>query len=100
MSYFIYILYSSKGDKYYIGYSPNPVKRLSEHNSYENKTKFTAKYQPWEMKAYFKVSTTRGEAIKVERFIKKQKSRRFLELLISHHKEDVFLENLILKAKG
>ncbi len=97
MNYYIYILYSNKADKYYVGYSPNPDKRLSEHNSYENKSKFTAKYQPWELKATFVVSDNAGSAMKVERFIKRQKSRRFIEELIRKQKDDIFIQDLLEK---
>ncbi|TRX72699.1 GIY-YIG nuclease family protein, partial [Carboxylicivirga sp. M1479] len=34
MEFFIYILYSPSSNKYYIGYSKDPNKRLKEHNSY------------------------------------------------------------------
>ncbi|MBM3453415.1 MAG: hypothetical protein FJX84_09800 [Bacteroidetes bacterium] len=33
MSYFIYIIYSSCIDRYYVGYSSNPWNRLNQHNS-------------------------------------------------------------------
>ena len=98
MDYFVYILYSKTGDKYYVGYSPTPEKRLLEHNSYENKVKFTAKYQPWELKFYFFVSQDVGEAMKVECFIKKQKSRQFIEKLISCSKEDDMIKSIIKKV--
>ncbi|MBR8534247.1 GIY-YIG nuclease family protein [Carboxylicivirga sediminis] len=100
MDYYIYILYSKVADKYYVGYSSNPQKRLKEHNSYENKSKFTAKYQPWNLKAHFLVSQTIGEAMRVERFIKQQKSRHFLERLISEHHNAEFINDLIKKVIG
>ena len=85
MFYYVYILYSETAGKYYVGHSPDPHKRLSEHNSYDNKSKFTAKYQPWELKAFFKVSENRGDAMKVETFIKKQKSKEFIKKIIAQH---------------
>ncbi|MBK3515912.1 GIY-YIG nuclease family protein [Carboxylicivirga marina] len=77
MNYYINILFSQSANKYYVGYSPNPEKRLLVHNSYENKSKFTAKYQSWELKAQFIVSQNLGEALKVERFVKRQKESPF-----------------------
>ena len=76
--FYIYILYSVKADKYYVGYTPDVQKRLLEHNSQPNLTKFTAKYIPWQIKLYFPVSNVRGEAIRVEKFIKTQKNKLFM----------------------
>ena len=78
--YYIYILYSEKAKLYYVGYSSDPVRRLIEHNSTPFNT-FTAKHRPWLLKASFECSTSESDAIKVERFIKKQKSRRLIEQL-------------------
>ena len=75
--YYIYILYSEKAKLYYVGYSSDPVRRLIEHNSTPFNT-FTAKHRPWLLKASFECSTSESDAIKVERFIKKQKSRRLV----------------------
>jgi len=52
--YYIYILHSNSADKYYVGHSSNPFKRLEEHNNNE-KDKFTGKFKPWELKAIFQV---------------------------------------------
>jgi putative endonuclease len=100
MTFYVYILFSETANKYYVGHSPNPQKRLTEHNSYNNKTKFTAKYQPWELMLFFPVSEARGEAIKVERFIKKQKSRKFIEELIFNRNSHEYFERLIKKVNG
>ena len=80
--FYIYILYSQKADKFYIGYSPDVFKRLQEHNNPLSNSKFTAKYLLWNLVCYFAVSDSRGEAMKVERFIKKQKSKQFIQKLI------------------
>ncbi len=79
--YYIYILYSETLKKYYIGQSNDPWKRLEQHN--ENpRDKFTGKAQDWELKATFEVSENRAEAVRFERFIKNQKSRKFIDKLI------------------
>ena len=80
--YFIYVLYSEKDLKYYVGYSQDPWKRLAEHNSVDHPT-FTSKYRPWMLKAVFKVGEIEGEAITLERYLKKQHSKQFIEKLIS-----------------
>jgi putative endonuclease len=75
--FYLYILYSDKFDKYYVGSSLNPWKRLVKHNSSKFNT-FTSKYRPWVLKAVFEAGKTRGEAEKIEKFIKKQKSRNLI----------------------
>ncbi len=48
MSYFVYILYSEKIDKYYVGKTENPKVRLEFHNSDLNRI-WTKRGQPWEI---------------------------------------------------
>ena len=72
--FYICLLYSVSADKYYIGYSKDYQRRFIEHNTTERIT-YTAKYRPWILKAVFECSIEETEAIRIERFIKKQKSR-------------------------
>ncbi|MGE0569028.1 MAG: GIY-YIG nuclease family protein [Bacteroidia bacterium] len=74
--YFIYIIYSTKADKYYTGYSEDPWIRLSQHNS-NPLERYTGKFKDWELKAVFKVSENRSQAILLEKFIKKQKAENY-----------------------
>ncbi len=80
--YYLYIIFSKYADKYYIGYSSNHWNRVIQHinNSSE---KFTGKYKNWELVAVFQISEIESEAIRIERFIKKQKSRNFILKLIT-----------------
>jgi putative endonuclease len=79
--FYIYIIYSETADKYYTGYSENPWVRIKQHN--ENDTdKYTGKYDNWVLAAVFEVSEERGEAMKLEKFIKKQKTKSLIEKLI------------------
>lgn len=78
--YYIYILYSASSDLYYIGYSNDPLRRVKEHNTKPYNT-FTSKHRPWVLKAYFKSGGPESEAMRIERFIKKQKSRKLIERL-------------------
>jgi putative endonuclease len=82
MPFYIYILHSEKANKYYVGYSEDPWKRLTEHNTVEHST-YTSKFRPWQLKAVFYIGENESGAIKIERFIKKQKSRLLLENLIN-----------------
>lgn len=81
-SYFIYILYSSNADKYYVGYTTDYLKRVEDHNSQEFFITYTSKHRPWVLAAVFSVGVDESIAVSMERYIKKQKSRRLIELLI------------------
>ena len=93
--FYVYILYNAKSDRYYIGHTPDVYKRLEEHNN-PQENKYTSKYLPWELKLYFKVTESRGDAMLVERFIKKQKSRDFIQKLIHKQGDEEFFGSLII----
>ncbi|MCD4769851.1 MAG: GIY-YIG nuclease family protein [Bacteroidales bacterium] len=78
MKYFVYILKSKKDSSFYIGYTSNLERRLSEHN--EGRSRYTAKKAPWELH-YFEEFLSKSEAIKRERFLKKQKNSTFYSKL-------------------
>ncbi len=80
--FYIYILFSKEHDKYYVGYSSDPWRRLDEHNTKPFIT-YTSKYRPWILSAVFSCGDKENEAIKIERFIEKQKSRKILLQLIN-----------------
>jgi putative endonuclease len=84
--FYIYILYSESADKYYVGHSDDPTRRLDEHNSVI-KNSFTAKFRPWILKATYEVSDSRGETRKVENHIKRMKSRITIEKMIGDPEE-------------
>ncbi|MFL5729985.1 MAG: GIY-YIG nuclease family protein [Cytophagaceae bacterium] len=79
--YFIYILYSPSFDKYYVGYTHDYSQRLISHNTTDRNT-FTSKYRPWEIKALFQVGDVEAKPVRIEKFIKRQKSKAFLIRLI------------------
>ena len=81
MNFYIYILYSKSIDKYYVGFSNDPWKRLEQHLN-NDPDKFTGKAKDWVLSVAFWVSHESKDAIKIERFIKKQKSRVLIEKLI------------------
>ncbi len=78
LMFYIYFIYSASSDIYYVGHSDNYSCRLEQHNNSDRDT-FSKKHRPWELKAAFEVGNDRGTAIKIERFIKKQKSRKLIE---------------------
>ena len=79
--YYTYILYSPSIDKYYIGYTQNLELRLERHNSQWGK--FSSRGIPWQL-VYKEEFESKSDAIKRELEIKRKKSRRFIESLISH----------------
>ena len=80
MEYFVYILYSEKCDKYYVGHADNFEKRLYEHNNSKG-GKFSKSCSPWKL-VYHEKHVSRVEAVAREREIKSKKSRKYIELLI------------------
>ncbi|MGM0620933.1 MAG: GIY-YIG nuclease family protein [Bacteroidota bacterium] len=79
MNYFTYILFSEKLRRYYIGSSQNITKRLERHNA--GATRSTKAGRPWKI-VYFEECNTKAEAIKREYYIKRMKSRDFINSLI------------------
>jgi putative endonuclease len=66
---------------YYVGFTIDFSARLEMHNNCHKAT-FTAKHRPWVPKALFECGTSMAEAMKIEKFIKAQKSKKFIEMLI------------------
>lgn len=79
MQHFVYILYSKSINRYYIGSSEDPEKRLIKHLA--NHSGFTGKAKDWII-CYKESFQNRLEALKREREIKKWKSRKMIEDLI------------------
>ncbi|MBN2414532.1 GIY-YIG nuclease family protein [bacterium] len=76
----MYILYSHKTDRYYIGFSLNVQQRLHYHNL--GRKGWTKRGIPWDL-VFEHPCRDKVHAMQVERMIKKQKSRHFIEDLIS-----------------
>ena len=92
--FYVYILFSKSIDRYYIGHTSDVLRRLDEHNNPVESSKYTAKGIPWSLVLSFEISPSKGEAIKVERFFKRQKSRSFIQRLITQNGNDEFFTNL------
>ena len=80
MPFSVYILYSQRLDKYYVGSSSNPELRLKYHNMGEKG--WTKRGIPWEL-VFQQEFQDKKYAMEKEKFIKKQKSKQFIEYLIS-----------------
>ncbi len=94
MKCFVYILQSVKTEGYYIGQAEDVSLRISQHNDDTN-THFTYRDRPWELKTTLEC-LDRNHAMRLEAFIKKQKSRIFIEKIIA---SSAVRESLILKLQ-
>ncbi|MEL6670556.1 MAG: GIY-YIG nuclease family protein [Bacteroidota bacterium] len=79
MPYYLYILYSAKIDRYYVGSTSNLSDRLHRHNT--GRSKYTKRGIPWEV-VYTESFPDRPAAVRREREIKKKKSRVYVEGLL------------------
>ena len=80
MLFYVYILYSPSKNKYYVGSCEDIDLRLLRHNSGRNVS--TKSGIPWHHKKT-EIYNTRSEAYQREIFIKRMKSRKFIELVIA-----------------
>jgi len=76
MEFVVYILFSKKHQKHYIGYTSNLIERFKSHNELATKG-FTMKYRPWEV-IYVEFFTSKFDALKREKFFKSGKGREYL----------------------
>ncbi|MCP4683723.1 MAG: GIY-YIG nuclease family protein [Desulfobacterales bacterium] len=81
MRYWAYILRSKSSGRYYCGHSSDVHRRIRQHNDPEYKlSKTTKRFDgPWEL-IWSKDCSTRGEAMKLEKSIKKRGIGRYLEV--------------------
>ena len=77
---YLYILYSESHDRYYVGHSADLEERLQQHNRGTGKS--TKAYRPWKI-IYKESFQNKSEAQKREYEIKRKKSRKYIEWLIS-----------------
>ena len=65
--FFVYVLYSTKFDKYYVGQTKNLQERVLRHNNgMEN---FTKKYVPWSL-VFYLMKPSRSEVLQLEKKLK------------------------------
>ena len=96
MPYCVYILYSERFDKYYIGQTNSLEHRLVRHNEFESVNSYTAKHRPWILKAWVDVGDSRSNAMKVEKKLKALKSKRIVaDFAENPEKLAVFAANVL-----
>ena len=75
----VYILYSDPLGKYYIGSTADVERRTAQHNNLPEG--FTKSGRPWRL-VYVEDFGSKTDALKREKYLKRMKSRRFIEELI------------------
>lgn len=78
--YWVYVLYSTKFGKIYIGYTANLEQRMLSHNALATKG-FTVKYRPWEL-IHTEIFETKKEALLRECQLKSAAGRKFIWSII------------------
>jgi putative endonuclease len=79
--YFVYVLFSLKDQKLYIGYSSDVFQRVEQHNAGENvSTKFR---RPLKL-IYYESHLFKEDAIRREKYFKTTKGKRALKLMLSN----------------
>ena len=78
--YTLYILYSEKLERYYVGYTNDFPRRLSEHNRI--KGKYTDAGIPW-IAVHTETFDSKKSAMDREKYIKSRKSKKFILELVA-----------------
>jgi len=81
VEYFVYIIFSSSRNRYYVGFSEDPEVRLVKHNS--GATTSTRSGRPWIL-VYQERFSDKTSAMKREKQIENMKSRLYIENLIKN----------------
>ncbi|BDU24519.1 MULTISPECIES: GIY-YIG nuclease family protein [unclassified Flavobacterium] len=79
---YLYILYSKSSQKFYIGETNNINERVIKHNNHSYSNSFTKIANDWEIVLTFNCND-RDEALYLERFIKRMKSKTFNDKIIN-----------------
>ena len=75
MEFIVYILYSKKFDKTYVGYTSSLIERFKSHNELA-KFGYTVRFRPCEV-VYLEVFQTKTQAIVREKCFKSGHGRKF-----------------------
>ena len=77
---FVYILYSQKINRYYVGSCINLSERLMEHRTGKYEKSYTTKPNDWQL-FYFIPDLDYKQARLIENHLKKMKSKKYIENL-------------------
>ena len=78
MQFTVYILFSEKFKKHYVGFTSNLELRLKSHNEFGRD--WTARYRPWKL-IFTKEFTVKSEAMYYEKWLKTGVGREFITSL-------------------
>lgn len=78
----VYVLYSEKFNKIYVGYSSDLEKRFLSHNELGTKG-WTIKFRPWKI-IYTENFSAKKEAMKREKELKSAKGREYIWSIIQN----------------
>ena len=78
MSFHFYVSRSESTGRFYVGHTEHLERRIFEHNS--NRTQSIKNRGPWTL-FYSEEYPTRSEAVQRERYVKRTKSRPYIEAL-------------------
>ena len=90
---YLYILFSKTLNRFYVGETPNIDARVTLHNSHYFKKAFTKSASDWEV-VLDKRCNSKDEVLYLESFIKRMKSRKFIEKII---KDSKILDDILNK---
>ena len=90
---YLYALYSDSTDKYYVGETNDLDARLVKHNNHFYRKSYTKSASDWEV-VLDKRCNNREEALYLEDFIKRMKSKKFIKKIIANSK---ILDNILSK---
>ncbi|HKM89393.1 MAG TPA: GIY-YIG nuclease family protein [Candidatus Acidoferrales bacterium] len=80
---FVYVLESLSTGRYYVGSTSDLMHRLEEHNAPEtNPSRWTRSRGPWKL-VFSKEFGSAAESLRAERFVKRMKSRAYIEKLVA-----------------
>ena len=77
--FYVYIIESELDSSYYIGYTSDLQRRIEGHN--RGQTRWTRMRRPWKL-VYCEEYKEKKDALKREKFLKRQKNREFYRKLI------------------
>ena len=83
VSHFLYKLYSKSSTRYYVGETRNIEERIFKHNQHFYSSSFTKIANDWEL-VLLDHCLDRTQALFLEKFIKKMKSKIFIQKIISN----------------
>ena len=90
---YLYIIHSKSINRFYIGESSDVIHRLDQHNSHYFKKSFTNAAQDWII-VLSKKCSSKEDALFLERFIKKMKSKKFIQKIIN---DPTILDQILTK---